>query len=145
MKFSIADLSASISKRHHAYGTKLSVRLSYSNLIMQTGPTLRINNLSGEVQPGRFTAILGGSGAGKTSLMNCLLGREPKTSGQIVYSAVSGEAEEQLSNDVLQRLVAFVPQNDVFLRSMTVSQVSYYCSLLRSIIFLRFVVHTGIT
>jgi ABC-type cobalamin/Fe3+-siderophores transport system ATPase subunit len=145
VQFSIADLSASISKRHHAYGTKLNVRLSYTNLIMQTGPTLRINNLSGEVQPGRFTAILGGSGAGKTSLMNCLLGREPKTSGQIVYSAVSvsGDAEEQLSNDVLQRLVAFVPQNDVFLRSMTVSQVShstfYYSTLLRAIVLPWFV------
>jgi ABC-type multidrug transport system ATPase subunit len=109
------------------------VKLTFTDLRMQTGPILRINNVSGEIQPGRFTAILGGSGAGKTSLMNCLLGREMKTSGSIVYSTVTNSVFRagntgpgqgvELTASQLQRVVAFVPQNDVFLRSMTVSQV----------------------
>ena len=106
---------------------------------------------SGLIRPGKFTAILGGSGAGKTSLMSCLLGRETITSGTIEFLATttttatargssgsgsSGDREGggfeggslspavvPLSSTQQQRLVGFVPQFDVFLRSMTVLQL----------------------
>jgi len=95
--------------------------------------------VSGLIRPGKFTAILGGSGAGKTSLMNCLLGRETITSGSIEFLAAAtntshgrGGGEEggnfssglePLSSSQQQRLVGFVPQFDVFLRVMTVVQL----------------------
>ena len=93
-------------------------------------------HVSGVIRPGKFTAILGGSGAGKTSLMSCLLGREVITSGSIEFLAAvtganhgggeggnSSSALEPLSSTQQQRLVGFVPQFDVFLRVMTVVQL----------------------
>ena len=109
------------------------------HLITYTSASTTTPTPPGIIRPGKFTAILGGSGAGKTSLMNCLLGRETITSGTIEFLATAtgintssntgGEggntpsAAEPLSSTQQQRLVGFVPQFDVFLRVMTVVQL----------------------
>lgn len=53
--------------------------------------------------------------------MNVILGREARTSGDVAY--VSDDVEGKISPSLLPRLVAFVPQNDVYLREMTVYEL----------------------
>ncbi len=109
--------------------TVTPVSIEFENLYLQSGETLRITNVTGKIRPSRFTAILGGSGAGKTSLMNVILGREAASAGKITYR--SCDKRETVGNsdgnaipvDMLDRIVAFVPQNDIYLREMTVEEL----------------------
>ena len=49
------------------------------------GPTAVFANVSFSVQPGEFVAIVGDSGVGKSTLLNCLAGLDDWDSGRIVY------------------------------------------------------------
>lgn len=53
--------------------------------------------------------------------MNVILGREEKTSGEVSY--LSDDFPGKIPGDLLPRIVAFVPQNDVYLREMTVYEL----------------------
>ena len=67
---------------------KIGVRLTFDALTLATRGVTRLDSLKGAVRPGRVTAILGGSGAGKTTLMNVLLGKEAATGGAVSVVAV---------------------------------------------------------
>jgi ABC-type multidrug transport system ATPase subunit len=97
------------------------VSIQFDNIKLVTGKTTRISDVSGHIRPGRFTAIIGGSGAGKTSLMNVILGREARTAGEVSYQ--SDDFAGKIPRHLLPRIVAFVPQNDVYLREMTVYEL----------------------
>jgi len=111
-----------ISKDEMDFSTVSSpVSIQFDNVRLVTKGTVRIASATGTIRPGRFTAIIGGSGAGKTSLMNCILDREHKTSGEISF--LSNDYSGKIPKKVLDRIVAFVPQNDVYLREMTVYEL----------------------
>ncbi|KAJ3344621.1 hypothetical protein HDU83_005006 [Entophlyctis luteolus] len=73
-----------------------------------------LRNVTGEVRAKRMTAIMGPSGAGKSSLMNVLMGKVQKTSGEVL---INGQAVEIKS---FKKLVGYVPQDDVMLHDLTV-------------------------
>lgn len=66
-------------------GSTGGLRIAYRDLKLVSGTTVRLDGVSGAIRPGKFTAIIGGSGAGKTSLMNVLLAREAATSGSVAF------------------------------------------------------------
>lgn len=66
---------------------------------------------------------------GKTSLINVLLGREAKTAGDIQFYSES--TADRLPARLVDRIVAFVPQNDVYLREMTVLELVRHSALWR--------------
>ena len=76
-----------------------------------------MRGVSGSFKPGRTTAIMGASGAGKTTIMNLVTGKAKKTSGTI---RVNGVECNNLSS--WKALVGFVPQEDVMHRRLTVFQ-----------------------
>lgn len=71
----------------------------------------------------------GGSGAGKTSLMNILLGREKLTSGEINF--IADDSKNILPDEYVKSHVAFVPQNDILIRDLTVFQLLCHSALTR--------------
>lgn len=89
-----------------------------------------LHGLSGVFQPGHFSAIMGASGAGKTSLLNAVAGNLDGYSG----ATVSGEV---LVNGVhvpakmMRKLSGFVFQDDVILDTMTVREAVAMSALLR--------------
>ncbi|KAJ3025449.1 UNVERIFIED_CONTAM: ATP-binding cassette sub- G member 1 [Siphonaria sp. JEL0065] len=85
-----------------------------------------LNGVSGIFQPGRLTAVMGASGAGKTSLLQVLAGeaRQGALTGSIL---VNGEDIKGNMN----RVSGFVFQDDVILATMTVREAITMSALLR--------------
>jgi len=67
-----------------------------------------LQDLCLQVKAGEWLAIVGASGAGKTTLMNLLLGFLPLQQGEI---QVNGQSLAELNLEEWQRLIAWVPQN----------------------------------
>ncbi|XP_050697982.1 protein scarlet-like [Eriocheir sinensis] len=77
-----------------------------------------LNNVFGAVRPGSLLAMMGASGAGKTTLMNALAHR---TAGRVVVEGdilVNGHRV----NPAISTLAGYVHQHDLFLGSLTVNE-----------------------
>jgi ABC-type multidrug transport system ATPase subunit len=81
-----------------------------------------MNLVSGIVKPGQLVAIMGASGAGKTTLMNILAHRRPgslKVSGEV---RVNGTKMGRHIN----RVAGYVQQEELFVPSMTTREHLYF-------------------
>ncbi|KAJ8767837.1 hypothetical protein K2173_020777 [Erythroxylum novogranatense] len=86
-----------------------------------------LHDVSGAFRPGILTALVGVSGAGKTTLMDVLSGR--KTSGKIEGSInVSGHPKNQTT---FVRVCSYCEQNDVHSPYITVFESILYSAWLR--------------
>ena len=86
-----------------------------------------LHGIDSVFKPGRLTAIMGASGAGKTSLLNFL-------SGEISKGQLGGEVAVNgfpASTKDLKKVSAFVFQDDVILETMTVREAITMSALLR--------------
>ena len=84
----------------------LEVKLRPGNIISRLWKDEKIilSGASGELKSGRLVGIMGPSGAGKTTLMNVLLGKIKKTSGSIFING------KKRSIKKFQKVIGFVPQ-----------------------------------
>ena len=84
-----------------------------------------LNRLNGSVRLNSLNALLGPSGAGKTSLINCLTGNVPAKN-------ISSETEIYINKEIIAKssnsLVSFVPQfvREIILGRFTVLETLYY-------------------
>ena len=86
-----------------------------------------LSNVSGLFSPGVLTALVGSSGAGKTTLMDVLAGR--KTGGYIEGDIrISGHPKEQKT---FARIAGYVEQNDIHSPQVTVFESLWFSSFLR--------------
>ncbi|KAL2317497.1 hypothetical protein Fmac_031373 [Flemingia macrophylla] len=86
-----------------------------------------LTNVSGVFSPGVLTALVGSSGAGKTTLMDVLAGR--KTGGYIEGEIkISGYPKEQRT---FARISGYVEQNDIHSPQLTIEESLLFSSSLR--------------
>ncbi len=76
-----------------------------------------LENVSFDVKPGEFLAIIGRTGSGKSTIANLLLRMYDATAGSVL---IDGHAVERLNLNSYRSQVGFVPQ-EVFLFSETIS------------------------
>ncbi|KAL5740116.1 hypothetical protein ACOSQ2_029296 [Xanthoceras sorbifolium] len=86
-----------------------------------------LSNVNGVFSPGVLTALVGSSGAGKTTLMDVLAGR--KTGGYIEGDIkISGYPKEQRT---FARIAGYVEQNDIHSPQVTVEESLWFSFSLR--------------
>ena len=86
-----------------------------------------LSNLSLEVNPGEFIAIVGCSGAGKTTLMNILSGYNYPSTGQIYIDGVNFLENEEY----FKGKIAYVPQREILDQSLSLAKSLEYSLKLR--------------
>jgi ABC-type multidrug transport system ATPase subunit len=86
-----------------------------------------LKGVSGSFRPGVLTALMGVSGAGKTTLMDVLAGR--KTGGYIEGNiTISGYPKKQ---ETFARVSGYCEQNDIHSPQVTVSESLLFSAWLR--------------
>lgn len=86
-----------------------------------------LDNVSCEISPNEFVAIIGGSGAGKTTLMNAISGFEKDFKGNVYCNGI--DLIEQFDN--LKSVIGFVPQQDIIYENLTLRRMLYYTARLK--------------
>ncbi len=86
-----------------------------------------LHDTSFEVKSGEFVAIIGCSGAGKTTLMNLMSGYSSVSSGQIFINDV--DVSKEYGN--MKGNVAYVPQREILHDVLTLKETLYYAMQLR--------------
>lgn len=98
-------------------GSSLCIHLKFQNLGLNLPNGKRILcDVTGEIEPGRFTAIMGPSGSGKTTFLNVLLGKTERTKGELFINEVQADLSK------FKNLIGFVPQDDIMLEELTVAE-----------------------
>lgn len=75
-----------------------------------------LSGISGAMQSGSFWAVMGGSGAGKSTFLNVLMGKTKHTGGSVL---VNGHHEKMKK---YKKLIGYVPQDDIVLPELTVRE-----------------------
>lgn len=86
-----------------------------------------LQNVSLTIYPGELVAILGGSGAGKTTLMNAINGFEPATSGAVYFNGTDLYKNYQ----AYKAQIGYVPQQDIVYDNLTMFDMLAYVAKLR--------------
>jgi len=107
---------------------------SSTSLFKRNGPAgdkLILTELSGEVNPGEMLAILGPSGAGKTTLIEILGGKSKlgTTTGNVTFAAVSSTGERTAV--LKQPRIGYVDQADILPSMLTVQEALLFAARLR--------------
>lgn len=86
-----------------------------------------LNHVSCEIEGNEFVAIIGGSGAGKTTLMNAISGFEPDFEGKVYCNGTDLVEHFQM----LKNMIGFVPQQDIIYENLTLKKMLYYAAKIR--------------
>jgi ABC-type multidrug transport system ATPase subunit len=83
-----------------------------------------IQNFNFHEESGNLVGILGGSGVGKTTLLNVLSGITKPQSGEVLINGYNLYSEKE--NVHLKGIIGFVPQDDLLIEELSVWQNLYY-------------------
>lgn len=90
--------------------------------------------VTGNIKPGRITAVMGPSGAGKTSLLSALAGKTVgcKRSGSILINGKNDSIHSY------KKITGFVPQDDIVHGNLTVAENLWFSANCRYPIFISY-------
>lgn len=110
---------------------KSGISVDASDIVIKRGrgakSFITCNHVDLNVKPGELVAIIGGSGAGKSTVLNCMCGYLPPDNGQVYINGIN------LYNnfDNLKKLVGYVPQSDIVYDNLTLHDMLLYTAKLR--------------
>ncbi|KAL0777422.1 hypothetical protein CaCOL14_006940 [Colletotrichum acutatum] len=104
------------SMRRATDANNFGLSFSYSDLSFHPKKSSKmiLRNVTGSIDRGTLTAVMGGSGAGKSTFVNVLMGKTKNTGGTVAVNS---------SPDKLKRykkVIGYVPQDDIVLPELTV-------------------------
>ncbi len=89
-------------------GSQLDIRIVERSVWQRTKKLMLLQNINMTINPGEMILILGGSGAGKTTFMNAVMGYE-KAEGTIMH----GDIDVYEDFESMKYKIGFVPQQDL--------------------------------
>jgi len=105
----------------------VATSLYFSNISYTLGTRAILSNISGSVKPGQVMAIMGASGAGKSTFLD-ILARKRKKGLVSGATLVNGR---EVSDGEFKKVVGFVDQEDTLMSTLTVYETVLYSALLR--------------
>jgi len=85
------------------------------------------NHVSLNIKPGELVAIIGGSGAGKSTVLNAMSGYLEPAAGNVYINGV----DLYKNFESLKKLVGYVPQQDIVYDNLTLHDMLLYTAKLR--------------
>ncbi|KAJ3273175.1 hypothetical protein HDV01_004690 [Terramyces sp. JEL0728] len=108
-------------------GKQFQMHFKFKNLGYDLPDGRRLlQNVSGKIESGKMTAIMGQSGAGKSTFMNLLCGKLSKTFGNLWING------KEVPLGKFKKIYGFVPQDDIMYRELTVRENILHSARIRS-------------
>ncbi|KAI0671808.1 hypothetical protein C8Q78DRAFT_972196 [Trametes maxima] len=101
--------------------------LHFSNISYSLGGRTILDNISGSAKPGQLLAIMGASGAGKSTFLD-ILARKNKKGSVGGTTLVNGR---EIADTDFKKVMGFVDQEDTLMSTLTVYETVLYSALLR--------------
>ncbi|KAJ4138292.1 hypothetical protein NW768_002113 [Fusarium equiseti] len=104
------------SMRRATEATNFGLSFRYSDLVFhpKKSPKPILQNVTGSIEQGQLVAVMGGSGAGKSTFVNVLMGKTSNTGGIVAVNNTPGKMKQY------KKLTGYVPQDDIVLPELTV-------------------------
>jgi len=101
--------------------------LHFSDISYTLGNRKILDGISGRVKPGQVMAIMGASGAGKSTFLD-ILARKDKRGTVAGTTLVNGR---EVSDSEFKKVVGYVDQEDTLMPTLTAYETVLYSALLR--------------
>lgn len=112
-----------ISRKFHHSETAAKIYFTAENIEFRfKGSTKGIKKFNFAKESGNLIGIMGGSGVGKSTLLNILSGKLIPQNGRILINGI----DIHKNKEKLEGMIGFVPQDDLLIEDLTVFQNLYY-------------------
>ena len=107
----------------------VSVRMDNISKVVGSGSREKaiLQHVSCEIGSNEFVAIIGGSGAGKTTVMNAMSGFDPDVFGSVYCNGI----DLHRNFSTLKNMIGFVPQQDIIYENLTLRSMLTYTAKLK--------------
>jgi len=112
--------------QYQSHGMRVDVSNLSKDVKTRSGPLRILHNINMTILPREFIAIVGGSGAGKSTVMNALIGYRPGDGKVELNGHDFYEEYEHFRSQI-----GYVPQSDILHTSLTVEKALDYSAQLR--------------
>ncbi|KAK8069856.1 ABC transporter G family member 24 [Apiospora phragmitis] len=104
------------SMRKATDASRLGLSFAYSGLQYhpRSAPKPILQGVTGSIERGTLSAVMGGSGAGKSTFVRLLMGKITNTGGAVMVNNSPGRIKRY------KKLIGYVPQDDIVLPELTV-------------------------
>jgi ABC-type multidrug transport system ATPase subunit len=103
------------------------VRIEAEHLVRTVGRRRILSDVSLAIEPSKLVSIVGGSGTGKTTLLETLAGVWPADSGRVRFDNV----DVYTNLDVFRTVLGYVPQDDIIHAELPLERTLRYAARLR--------------
>src|SRR5690606_23694691 len=118
-----SDLISKISKEKNS--SPISLEVNHISFKFKTGDNA-VKDVHFSTSSGNLIGIMGGSGTGKTTLLNILNGKIEPTKGSVLINGIDLHREREK----LEGVIGYVDQNDVLNEELSVFQNLYFSAKL---------------
>ena len=115
----ISDIDLFIQSMSKCIGTeKFGLSFEFSDLKFQPKKASKpiLSEVTGRIDRGSLWGVMGASGAGKSTFVNVLMGKQAHTGGVTKINGVAGDIKKY------KKIIGYVPQDDIVLPELTVRE-----------------------
>lgn len=110
---------------------KSGISVDSSNVVIKRGKGrksfITCNHVNLNIKPGELVSIIGGSGAGKSTVLNAMCGYLEPAEGSVYINGI----DLYQNFDSLKKIIGYVPQSDIVYDNLTLYDMLLYASKLR--------------